>query len=118
MPHYPVALLAVLTGFALCNVSAHATQCVRDQLTRSVDVVYTQPGQPVPCEVVYEKPEAGSGVQTLWRAQNEVGYCEARAEEFVAKLEAMGFDCTASVEAPLPVETPTPQIEGETRPDE
>ena len=31
--------------------------------------------------------------QVLWRATNEAGYCEARAEEFLEKLESWGWQC-------------------------
>ena len=54
------------------------------------------PGQPVPCEVLYDKPAEG-GPSTLWRAQNEPGYREARAAEFLAKLADMGWQCSESV---------------------
>ena len=70
-------------------------ECTQGNLTRTVSVVYANPGQPVPCEVLYEKPSEQQSM-TLWRAQNEVGYCEARASEFVEKLKNLGWDCTES----------------------
>ncbi len=84
------------------------SECTQGSLTRSVSVVYADPGQPVPCEVLYEKPNEQQ-TMTLWRAQNEVGYCEARAREFVQKLQSLGWDC---VESAATAE-PEPAAEGD-----
>ena len=73
------------------------TECSQGELTRTVAVVYADPGQPVPCEVLYEKP-AEQQAMTLWRAQNEAGYCEARAAEFVEKLVGLGWQCVEMAE--------------------
>ena len=78
---------------------ADATECTRGELTRIVAVVYSEPGQPVPCEVVYEKPPQLE-TQTLWRAVNEAGYCEARAAEFVEKLRDLGWQCDGNQTQP------------------
>ena len=73
--------------------------CTQGNLTRTVSVVYAEPGQAVPCEVLYDKPQEGAA-QTLWRARNEAGYCEARAKEFVDKLKNMGWSCTTKEAQP------------------
>ncbi len=73
---------------------ADGTSCTHGDLERAVSVVYTEPGQPVPCEVVYEKPSEG-GLSTPWRAQNEAGYCETQAQSLVEKLQGFGWDCEA-----------------------
>lgn len=77
---------------AAASPASASTECTMDQMTRTVTVVYGNPGQPVPCEVLYEKPADNQSL-TLWRAQNEVGYCEARAAEFVNKLVDLGWAC-------------------------
>ncbi len=69
------------------------TECTKGALTRTIAVVYADPGQPVPCEVLYEKPTEQQ-TMTLWRAANEAGYCEARAAEFVEKLISLDWQCT------------------------
>ena len=61
----------------------------------------------MPCEVLYDKRGEGGGLSTLWRAQNEAGYCEAKAAEFVAKLENLGYTCTEGSE-PDAEENPAP----------
>ncbi|MEM7099563.1 MAG: hypothetical protein AAF541_14960 [Pseudomonadota bacterium] len=81
-----------ITALFVLPCSAFANTCNQGDLIRQVTVVYADPGQPVPCEVLYEKPMEGQSM-TLWRAQNEVGYCEARAAEFLSKLESLGWQC-------------------------
>lgn len=75
------------------TLSAAPVACEYGELTRTVEVIYSNPGQPVPCEVLYDKPAEG-GSSTLWRAQSEAGFCEARAREFVTKLGDMGWQCS------------------------
>jgi ABC-type Na+ efflux pump permease subunit len=86
--------------------------CINGDSERHIRVLYTYTGQKVPCEVVYEK---ASGSQSLWDAQNEEGYCEAKALELVEKQRGWGWDCAAmdqtnikSSEVNLPT-TNTPQ---------
>ena len=74
---------------------AEPTVCTLAELERSVEVVYSNPGQTVPCEVLYAKNDAGT-IETLWRANNEAGYCEDKAAAFLARLESLGWDCGAS----------------------
>lgn len=92
--------IAFFAGVSLLSWAfpAVAEQCTAGEVTRIVQVVYAEPGQPVPCEVVYDKTAEGQGIETLWRAHNEAGYCEARADEFLTKLEDLGFVCTNQVE--------------------
>ena len=64
-------------------------------LQRRVQVIY-ETGVSTPCEVHYFKDTESPGEsQVLWRALNEEGYCEAKASEFVAKLESWGWACTS-----------------------
>ncbi len=71
--------------------------CQHNGLERTIKVVYENADSQIPCQVVYEKD---SGTQTLWSSQNEVGYCENKAEDFVEKQRGWGWDCT-KLEAPL-----------------
>ncbi len=92
---------------------AAETVCRFGEMVRSVDVVYSDPGQAVPCEVLYNKQSEGSQ-SVLWRADNEAGYCEEKARGFVEKLEGMGWQCASDgnaapvPEAPDSVSPPTP----------
>ena len=64
--------------------------CLYGGAERKISVVYDNPGQSVPCSVTYEK---GDGIQTLWSAENEAGYCETKAAEFIEKQRGWGWDC-------------------------
>ncbi len=87
-------ILCLATGQALAN----PVSCSYGELARKIEVVYSDPGQPVPCEVIYDKSAEGS-IETLWRANNEAGYCEAQAAGLVEKLRDMGWQCAADSEA-------------------
>ena len=75
-----------------------AAECSYGELTRTIDIVYSNPGQPLPCEVLYDKPTEG-GVQTLYRAMHEAGYCEDRTAEFIDKLRGLGWQCSTAQES-------------------
>ena len=115
--------MLIVSRFATCLalvLSANAwsvAECSNAGLTRTVDIVYNNPGQPVPCEVLYDKPQEG-GVQTIFRAMNEAGYCEDRSAEFIEKLRGLGWQCTTAqkpVDQPLeePVEELLEELVGE-----
>ncbi len=68
-------------------------QCTYGDLQRRVEILY-ETGVTVPCEVHYYKDtEAPGETQVLWRALNESGYCERMAENFVGKLQDLGWSC-------------------------
>ena len=79
--------------------------CTHGALERSVEVVYDNPGEPVPCEVRYAKPDA---VTSPWRAEREEGYCERQAVGLIQKLSDAGWSCQASGDdsPPAPVAEP------------
>ena len=87
---HSIALLAfVIPGIAIAQ-DAGTYQCTHGDLVRRVEIL-TEPGLTVPCEVHYYKDtEAPGESQVLWSAQTEKGYCEAKAEEFVARLKLIG----------------------------
>jgi len=74
-------------------------ECSFGSLQRRVEIL-TEPGVSVPCEVHYYKDEETPGDrQVLWSASSELGYCERRTEEFIAKLEGWGWTCAKDDEA-------------------
>ena len=85
---------AALFGSVASPALANPVSCSYGDLSRQIEVVYSDPGQAVPCEVIYNKQSEGTQ-QSLWRANNEAGYCEARAAEFIEKLEGWGWNCEA-----------------------
>ncbi len=88
-------LIATIAACGLSATTQAATQCTQGDMVRSVEVIYSTPGQSVPCEVLYDKPSEGER-ETLWRANNQVGYCEEKAAEMVARLESWGWQCAAA----------------------
>lgn len=99
-----IFLLATAIPCAAFGQGATSYQCTNGDLTRRVEIL-TDPGVSVPCEVHYYKDtEAPGERQVLWSATAEVGYCERKTEEFVAKLQGWGWDCGPSAATPA-VET-------------
>ena len=90
-------LMTLIPGFALSQAGT-AYQCSFDDLQRRIEIL-TEPGVTVPCEVHYYKDTEMPGEsQVLWTATTEAGYCESKAEEFVAKLREWGWDCGPGAE--------------------
>lgn len=94
LPATCAATLLLATG----PVAADGTFCTSGALQRSIEVVYENEGEPVPCEVVYDKTTEGER-SVPWRARHEAGFCEARARELVEKPEANGWACTDAPES-------------------
>ncbi|MGI9206000.1 MAG: hypothetical protein ACR2Q3_18430 [Woeseiaceae bacterium] len=93
----------IILGFLLPIVSYGQDNenyaCKMGDLTRRVEIVH-ETGVSVPCEVHYYKDDEAPGQQqVLWRALNEVGYCEAKMTEFVGQLLEMGWECGVSAAA-------------------
>jgi hypothetical protein len=87
-------LAALIPGIALGQATT-SYECSFEQLHRRIEIL-SEPGVSVPCEVHYYKDSELPGEkQVLWTATTEAGYCEARTEEFVAKLRSWGWECTA-----------------------
>ena len=64
--------------------------CANNGEKRIIKIAYQDSEQSVPCEVRYDK---GQGEEVLWSAQSEVGYCEAKVDEFIQKQETWGWSC-------------------------
>ena len=93
MKESPLIVVLALLPLGVFAQDATRYECSVDELTRRVEIL-SEPGVSVPCEVHYYKDTEMPGEdQVLWSAQNQEGYCEARAAEFIAKLEGMGWTC-------------------------
>jgi hypothetical protein len=105
---YLIAILTVAAPCAAIAQGAGTYQCSMGELQRRVEIL-TEPGRTVPCEVHYFKDtEAPGEKQVLWSAASEAGYCERKAEEFVAKLESWGWDCGGGDMPAEPEASPAP----------
>ncbi len=68
--------------------------CKSGKQERSVQIQYFEQDRQVPCEVHYYKNSEESAMgQVLWRAANEVGFCEKKMAVFVEDLSNLGWDC-------------------------
>lgn len=109
--------------FSILPIAAIAQEapnysCMNGGLERRVVVIY-ETGVTVPCEVHYFKDvEAPGNSQVLWRALNEEGYCEAKASEFVARLEGWGWACSAATAPQASPAEATPGDEPDQAPDD
>ena len=111
MKHRVVGLLmasgAIMSGSAMA-LENQITLCTSGANERKVEVVY-EDGMATPCEVQYTK---ASGMQVLWRASSEVGFCEDKAAGLVDNLVGWGWDCglVSDVE-PAPLESESREAE-------
>ncbi len=88
-------LSLIVSGLMLLSsvVYADSWSCSHDGIQREVKIDYPGSG-PVPCNVVYNKPDEGGTSEVLWNATSEQGYCEDKAQGLVAKLESWGWACS------------------------
>ena len=99
-----VLLVAMLPALSFAQGSQNYL-CTYGDLQRRVEILYAT-GMTLPCEVHYYKDSEAPGEMTvLWRALNEAGYCEAKTQEFVTKLKALGWSCAANDDAAISVES-------------
>ena len=90
-----VAILALTVPATALAQESRSYQCTFGDNIRRVEI-FSEPGVSVPCEVHYYKDTEVPGErQVLWSAQNDASYCEAKTQEFVAKLTGWGWSCQA-----------------------
>lgn len=103
-----IVLLAAILPCIAMGQGSGSYQCTLGDQVRRVQIL-SEPGATVPCEVHYYKDtEAPGDKQVLWSATSQEGYCESQTEEFIAKLQAWGWDC-GQVAAAMPA----PEVEVE-----
>ena len=101
-----VLLVAMLPGLSFAQGSQNYL-CKYGDLQRRVEILY-ETGGTLPCEVHYYKDSESPGeMNVLWRAMNEAGYCEAKTQEFVTKLKALGWNCAPNDDATMSEEADT-----------
>jgi len=96
-------LIGVALPLAATAAEPLSTSCTHSGEERIIEIVYPE-GTELPCEVQYTK---NGETRTLWTASGQAGFCESKAEEFVAKQRSWGWQCdseaTATEEAVPPV---------------
>jgi len=88
-----VISLGLLAGNAVAD---ETYICTHGDQERIITIVYQDQAAKVPCEVQYQKGEV---TETLWNAQNQVGYCEEKVKAFLEKQRGWGWDCAMAGEA-------------------
>ena len=69
--------------------------CTSGSSKRAILIQYERQYSFVPCQVVYEKEPEGTK-ETLWKAQNQAGYCEEKAEYLARRLRGFGWLCVTA----------------------
>ena len=79
--------LSMIASYAIAD---ETYLCTHGQQERVITVVYQDQEKKFPCEVRYQK----EGItETLWTAENEVGFCEEKAQGLVEKQREWGWLC-------------------------
>lgn len=86
MRTFSLFVIAALIGPALAN----ATVCKKGGQEFTLEIVTTEPGKKVPCEV---KRTRNGEEKVFWNAQNDPAYCESKAQEYIAKMTGEGWAC-------------------------
>ncbi len=92
--------IGLFAAALMVSVSARADHggakhvCKNGSAERLVTVAYEQDGKKAPCAVRYKR-DVAEPEKEIFKASNEIGYCETKADEFVAKLTALGWACEA-----------------------
>ena len=83
--------IAFVIMFVAGNVYAdEIIICTNGPQERVISITYQDQDAKVPCNVEYTK---NGQTETLWHAENEYGYCDEKAEEFIQKLNELGWLC-------------------------
>ncbi|MCO7226735.1 hypothetical protein [Pleionea sp. CnH1-48] len=84
-----IIAIAAMTSLSLFAIENQVTVCTQGDAQRKIEIVYPQ-GEETPCEVQYTK---ASGMQVLWKAEAQLGYCEEKAAAFIEKQRGWGWQC-------------------------
>ncbi len=88
-----VIFVSVLTSvFAASSLAGENFYylCTKDDVKKTIAVVYENKSSNVPCKVRYTKQDK---TKTLWHAQSKQGYCEDKAAQFATKQNGKGWHC-------------------------
>lgn len=96
MKYLSTILFITLLFFCFNAFASEEHVCTNGDDMRVISVEYEDAQTQIPCDVNYDK---GEGVQTLWSAKSEIGYCESKAREFIEKHESWGWSCEKNPQA-------------------
>jgi hypothetical protein len=93
--HVFLALACGVAG-AWQPASAAEFECRHGDVLRRVEVAIGEAAGDAACEVRYWRNASIPGeVQVLWRASQDLDFCDAKARDLLARLEAGGWACSA-----------------------
>ena len=90
-----VFTMAIMLPILPVTASAASWTCETGEIVREISVK-RDTANAAPCSVIYDKEIEGSGSQTLWTAQHDGAYCDAKADGLAEKLAASGWSCTSN----------------------
>jgi hypothetical protein len=76
------------------TVSAESWICESGELLREISIK-RETANVAPCSVIYDKDIEGKGRKTLWSAQHDGSYCDAKADGLAERLTVSGWSCSA-----------------------
>ncbi len=88
----------VANALVVTETLADSWICTQGELIREVTIDYRAAPARLPCSVYYTKRTERTMPRPMWKASSEVGFCERKAAEFVAKLESWGWQCSLDPE--------------------
>ena len=98
-PHAVGAAIALAGVCALAQDSkVNRTICERGDRQQFIDVVF-ETGKTLPCELRVTRSKL-SKPRSMWRANNEEGFCEVKAIGMVQRLTDAGWDCRVAETEP------------------
>ncbi|MGH6900636.1 MAG: hypothetical protein ACREJ5_29475, partial [Geminicoccaceae bacterium] len=97
--HHKHALVVLVLGVAGTwqPTLAAEFQCRHGDLLRRVEVNTGDAARDAACEVRYWRDALAPGDgKVLWRANQDIDFCDAKARDLLGRLEAGGWSCAAS----------------------
>lgn len=99
MPKLKISVLTMIIlpflTFLPMTANAKSWVCESGELIREI-AIKRETANAAPCSVIYDKEIEGQGSQTLWSAQHDGAYCDAKADALAEKLTGFGWTCTAN----------------------
>lgn len=83
-------------------------------VARHIEIELDDPASGLPCSVV-DRPDRGTRT-ILWRAENELGFCQNKAEETLAVLKRRGWACRPESSGERRTRSALQGADGSTRP--
>lgn len=93
--------LVFVFALSILSFDLHARniECHAGQKIRVIETRYPAQEGDIACSVIYHKPSEGIASKTLWKARNDVEYCDEKARWLANKLENASWVCNSTDKA-------------------